>query len=207
MVIGDKFVWAHIPKTGGDITAAYFRVFQDELDLLIDPIDTNRKHATFVQRGVDRSKRRAANIRRLPCLFLSHIVHMQRVNRLPPMDVRAGVLEPPGDDRCEKPPLERNNLYRVGDEYIDFFTDHGRMAIDTWLRCEHILEDVVAFVAGYMTVTPDYLRALQRMSVKSPHDYDRDVYHHWTRAEIGHMYALNPRWAEAERRAYGNLLA
>jgi hypothetical protein len=207
MVIAKQFAWVHIPKTGGDITAAYFRLFEDELGLSIDPIDTSRKHATFAQRGVDCATRRVANIRRLPSLFLSHIIHMQRVNGLPPMDLRAGVLEPPANSAGAKPPLERNNLYAVGDEYIDFFTDGGRLGIDTWLRCERILDDLVAFVSGYTRVTPDHLQALQRIAVKSLHDYDHDVRHHWTRAEIRRMYALNPRWADAELRTYGTLLA
>ena len=78
MVIGDDFVWAHLPKTGGDATLAMFRVFPD-LVQFADPDDSNDKHAQFESRAQEiRGKVLAMNFRRLPAWVLSRAQHVAR---------------------------------------------------------------------------------------------------------------------------------
>ena len=49
MVVGERFAWAHLPKTGGDTTRTLFGLFPG-LVLFADPGDTNEKHAIFRDR-------------------------------------------------------------------------------------------------------------------------------------------------------------
>jgi hypothetical protein len=78
MVIGERFAWAHLPKTGGDTTRALFCLFPG-LVHHADPSDTNDKHATFSERSeAVAGKTLAMNFRRLPAWVLSRAHHVAR---------------------------------------------------------------------------------------------------------------------------------
>ena len=63
MVIGERFAWAHLPKTGGSATLELFRVFP-ELIVFADFDPGNDKHATFKQpRAGSCGIRREMNLR------------------------------------------------------------------------------------------------------------------------------------------------
>ena len=62
MVVGEKFAWAHIPKTGGDSADLLFR---DMDDGSLRFIDGPEKHNSFRQEGIA-GLNRISNIRRLP---------------------------------------------------------------------------------------------------------------------------------------------
>src|SRR5215212_3736115 len=49
MVIGERFAWAHLPKTGGTATVELFQLFP-ELIVHGDFEDTNEKHTRFDER-------------------------------------------------------------------------------------------------------------------------------------------------------------
>jgi hypothetical protein len=71
MVIGERFAWAHLPKTGGMATERMFRLFP-ALIVFADPDDTDEKHATFrARRRMLNGKLLAMNLRRLPFWVLS----------------------------------------------------------------------------------------------------------------------------------------
>src|SRR5436190_17533896 len=75
MVIGEKFAWAHLPKTGGNATLTFFRVFRGLIQFA-DPAGTNDKHLNFLLREkIVAGKVLAVNIRRLPAWMLSHARH------------------------------------------------------------------------------------------------------------------------------------
>ena len=66
MVIGEHFVWGHMPKTGGEATRAMFALLP-ELIVYADESHTFEQHTTFVEREEKvRGKMLALNIRRLP---------------------------------------------------------------------------------------------------------------------------------------------
>ena len=46
MVIGERFAWAHLQKTGGSATFAMFRLFP-ELIVFADPAEDRDKHSSF----------------------------------------------------------------------------------------------------------------------------------------------------------------
>ena len=80
MVIGDKFAWAHIPKTGGDSTNLLFRELgNDSLRF----IDGPEKHNSFSREGIT-GRDRISNIRRLPALLKSWAVHYSQHSKWNP---------------------------------------------------------------------------------------------------------------------------
>ena len=86
MVIGDEFVWAHLPKTAGDCTHQLFRLIG--LKDFVDNVRLRKKHDTFAQReketGLDlTTRKRIMNIRRLPSWLLSEAKHRERGHGYP----------------------------------------------------------------------------------------------------------------------------
>jgi hypothetical protein len=71
MVIGERFAWVHMPKTGGDATYQMFAAVPG-LIRFSDPLDSNDKHASFWERESEvAGKQLVMNIRRLPAWTLS----------------------------------------------------------------------------------------------------------------------------------------
>src|SRR5262245_49973539 len=78
MVIGERFAWGHLPKTGGEATRAMFS-HVPELVLFSDPPETLEQHTTFAERRDQvEGKMLALNIRRLPAWILSREQHRAR---------------------------------------------------------------------------------------------------------------------------------
>ena len=66
VVIGDRFAWGHLEKTGGDATLELFGEVP-EVVRFADPLDSHHKHCSFPDReSAVRGKLLALNIRRLP---------------------------------------------------------------------------------------------------------------------------------------------
>jgi len=81
MVVGEKFAWAHLARTGGTVTQAMFDLFPG-LVLFADPQGTNEAHTRFPDRAEDvRGKVLAMNMRRLPSYVLSWAVTASMVMR------------------------------------------------------------------------------------------------------------------------------
>src|SRR2546425_495771 len=143
MVIGKTFAWAHLPKAGGDATAAMFRLFPDLVEFQ-DPVDSDAKHPSFQDRaGLVAGKRLVLNIRRLPAWVLSRAHHVNREGLAPdyeplPMDSPHELSESSFPD------------YRLGT-----FTDDGRLEIGAWLRMESLAEDFLRFVSELRDVTEE----------------------------------------------------
>jgi hypothetical protein len=78
MVIGHRFAGAHLPKTGGDATAARLAAVRG-LVQFADPPDANDKHMPFFGREAEvAGKLLATNLRRLPAWTLSGAQHKAR---------------------------------------------------------------------------------------------------------------------------------
>src|SRR5690242_15301969 len=83
MVIGERFAWAHLPKTGGDATQAMLRAVPG-LVRLADPADSHDKHLPFWARGDEvAGLLLVMNIRRLPDWTLSVARHKARAGAHP----------------------------------------------------------------------------------------------------------------------------
>ena len=195
MIVSQRFVWAHIPKTGGDATAAMIaRV--PRLVVLADPPRDNAKHLPFAERrGSIEGKLLVAGTRRLPDWALSHARHLERFGRFPD-------YEPMGRQRPDAVAARS-----TADELLDEIV--GEYAVDRWIRQEHLTDDLVAFLREVADLTAAEERAIRSVGRVNE---QRPRLRRWRRpssrrfftpAQIETLYAGNPRWAAVERRVYG----
>jgi hypothetical protein len=195
MIVSERFVWAHIPKTGGDATAMMIQRVP-RLVVLADPLGDNAKHLPFDQRQESiAGKLLVANIRRLPSWAVSYARHVERFGSWP--DYR-----PTGPRDPEMVAAEA-----AADWMLDGIV--GEYDVDVWLRQEHLADDLVRFlreVAGLTPAEEAAVRAVGRVNDQRPR------FRVWRRpsprrfftpAQIETLYAANPRWASIERATYG----
>jgi hypothetical protein len=194
MVIGEKFVWCHLPKTGGDATLASFQLFP-ELILFADTRDTERKHALFRDREDELPGRLLVmNMRRLPTWLLSRALHLAR-NGKPP-DYKPMRMESP-HEMAES---------SIADLRLSNSTDDGRFTIDRWLRMEFLTQDFLSFVSEFAEVTEEARQRVLELGLVNAKDYDHDLSHWFTEEQISKIYRNNPVWASIERQLYGDTL-
>jgi hypothetical protein len=193
MVIGEKFAWAHLPKTGGSATLELFLLFP-ELIVAADLEDSNTKHARFGERADEvAGKTLVMNLRRLPFWVLSRAQHVARWGVHP--------------DYTPIPMASAHELSESAfpDNRLALYTDDGRFEIGEWLRMEHLAEDFVAFAAGLTDVSDEQRSRVFQLPPVNTHDYDHEVESWFTPDQIELMYGRNPVWAQLEKRLYGGL--
>jgi hypothetical protein len=193
VVVGERFAWAHLPKTAGMATARLFALFP-ELVVFADPEDTNDMHTPFSERTEQlRGKVLAMNFRRLPVWVLSRAQHVARHGIHP--DYEPIPMEPP--EVLASSPFP--------DSRIAIFTDEGRIRIDRWLRAESITQDFLKFISEFTEVNEERRRQVEEVGPVNTHDYDKEVSNWFGPGLIERMYAANPVWAKLEREIYGDL--
>jgi hypothetical protein len=195
MVIGDRLAWAHLPKTGGDATALMLAAVPGLVEFA-DPADSNDKHMPFFGREADVSgKLLVMNIRRLPAWTLSG-AHHKAAHGVHP-EYRPLSLQSP----------DEMSSTTDADDLLRWMTDHGRFAVDRWLRAEALEQDVLALLSEIGFLTPavrERVAAVGRVNVGR---YPGGVEGVFTDEQITRLYALNPGWGEIERRVYGDTLS
>jgi hypothetical protein len=195
VVIAERFVWAHLPKTGGDATSAMLAAVPG-LVRFADPPDSNDKHLPFFAREEQLSgKLRVMNIRRLPTWTVSAANHRARHGIHP--EYRPLPLETP-DEMTGK---------TDADDLLRWMTDHERLAVDRWLRAERLEEDVLRLLDELRVLTPAVVRSVREVGELNVGDYDRDLRGWFTPDQVDRLYRRNPRWAAAELEVYGDLVS
>ena len=194
MIVSQRFVWAHIPKTGGDATATMIgRV--PRLVLLSDHLRDNAKHLPFDERrGSIEGRLLVANIRRLPEWAMSYARHYEKYGAFP--DYVAGGRQWP-EVVAARP---------AADDLLDLIV--GKYEVDRWIRQEHLADDVVGFLREVDDLTEaeegairsvgmvNHQRsAMQRMRMGTARRF-------FGRKHLETLYANNPRWAAIEREVY-----
>jgi hypothetical protein len=194
MVIGATFAWGHLPKTGGDATAALFRLFPD-LVQFEDPTDSDDKHALFRDRPKQiAGKRLILNFRRLPAWVLSRAHQINRRGLAP--EYRPMPMESPHQ-------LAESSF---PDYRLSTFTDDGRLEIDRWLRVETLADDFLAFISELREVTDAEREMVSGHAGVNELDYDHELSHWFTAEQIRRLYRNNPVWAGIERSLYAELV-
>jgi hypothetical protein len=194
MVIGDRFAWAHLPKTAGTATVAMFQAFDDLVRFADSPDDVDA-HARFRERPQQiEGKLLVLNLRRLPAWVISRACYVSRHGVYPDFEP----IPLPGPQALAESSFP--------DGRLELFTDGGRLEIDRWLRTESIEDDVVSFVSELRGVTDDERARVRQVGRVNSLDYERDVSRWFTPAQIEQLYRSNPVWAAVEERVYGNVL-
>lgn len=195
MIIGERFAWGHIARTGGDATWQLFTQVVPDLVVHADPLQDPRKHDPFDARGGDVTRKPvlAVNIRRLPSRQLSLAYRRYRRGT--------------GRDPAPKPMSTPDEVAgtRQPDALLRKFTSDGRLRIDRWLRMEYLREDFVEFVSTLRPLSREEIDLTRAIVTKPPTPYDHDVTNFFTVDQIRRLYDHNPLWAQAEREVYGGL--
>jgi hypothetical protein len=192
VVIGEKFAWAHLQKTGGSAAFSMFRLFP-EIIVFADSDDDPEKHSSFGAReGLIAGKIRICNLRRLPSYLLSWAVWQAR----PGNQVGRTAMESPHEI----------SEFPRGDRRLAQITDDGRFGVERWLRMEHLSDDFLEFVSGLVEVGDERTKQVRETHAINALEYDHDVRHWFSDAQLKRMYELNPVWREVEEKTYGDLI-
>lgn len=195
MVVGEKFAWAHIPKTGGDSTHMLFREVDDGS---LRFIDGPEKHNSFKQEGIV-GLERISNIRRLPSLLKSWAVHYSQHSK----------WNPGNEDK----PYTRDQLVQGMIWWLEPYTSDWRLVkidevifdyyeldtIDHWIRTESLLADFKKVIGQFMDIS-----RLDTEFLSNQGAYKRKI--QFSKKELKKIYHNCSRWADLEASVYGDLL-
>jgi hypothetical protein len=194
MIASKRFIWLHVPKTGGHTVQAALKAAGVELT------PEEIAHEGLRQRELrdpafavgDRVV--VAGLRRLPHWILSR-VHYE-ASRAPYRLVSREMLL-----RGEF--FERSGEINRADDYAAVFDDPR---ITRWVRLENLQEDFVRHFGDLLDGRVRLAaRKLRRFINPTYVSYIKDPRFFFTLDELKALYAANPVWAELERRAYGGL--
>jgi hypothetical protein len=191
MIIGKQFAWGHLPKTGGDATLHFFRLFP-ELIVYADSECKNIKHNPFHTRQEEvAGKLLVLNIRRLPSWILSYEHQIARNGTYP--DYRPGPMAS-SDEMAETD---------IADRMIKWFTNQGNIKIDRWFRTEYLYHDLLQFVSEFTKVSVSQIEQIAGLKMVNMMQYVHDISKWFTKDQVERMYSNNPLWAFIEQEVYG----
>ena len=172
-----------------------FELFPDLIEFA-DPADTAQQHATFADRA--RAGRGKAARPELPAP-----ARLGAEPRAPGGAAWAGARLPARADAVSARAVAQQPA-RPAPRPV-----HRRrpFAVDRWLRVEQLADDFLALVGELRDVTDDERRRVRALPQTNSIEYDHEVSHWFTPAQVRTMYAHNPLWAALEERLYGGVAA
>ncbi|HEX8083921.1 MAG TPA: hypothetical protein VF529_06485 [Solirubrobacteraceae bacterium] len=195
MIVGETFVWAHVPKTAGDATVRMIRQVPRLVVMADHPGDHAKHVALDLRRGSIQGKRLVANVRRLPDWAFSYMRHRERFGLWPD-------YEPQGPRSADVVAAES-----AADAWLDQIV--GGYEIDFWIRQEHLADDLVRFLRETAALTDEEeaaIRSVGRVNDQRPRRLQRlrrgTPERFFSAAQVEALYASNPRWAAVERAVY-----
>jgi hypothetical protein len=190
VLITDHFAWAHVPKTGGNATTEMLWRIPGLLRYA-DSRTSRDLHVGFgARRGLVRDRCRVANIRRLPSFVTSYFMHVATYDTL-------------ATRRQPYPDLDVVTRDTTADRVLADITAGGELPVQRWLRTEHLVDDVLAFVAEFQPLddaTIDRVRSVGRINPLPARPEG------FTGEQLATLYAANPAWAAIEAEIYGSLV-
>jgi hypothetical protein len=193
MVIGDRFAWGHLFKTGGDATHQLFNLVPDlvlQNDLFVARPTFLSKHESFSMRGVQGKPILALNCRRLPSWVLSQLQHYQAY--------APGIRVLDWPDHA----VAKELLLRASDTLLNLMTDCGKVRVHRWLRMENLREDFIDFVSALRPLTESERALIRAAGTKEPMPYEHRVDAWFTREQVEALYDRNPVARAVEESVY-----
>lgn len=211
MIIADKFVWGHIPKTGGDAATQYFEVFKEQLNIQFQhkTFQWFDKHKPFKTRSIQEleGKLLLLNIRRLPNWLISMEYQSLENKKLKVGSMRAdhgNILKKDWlfDDCRSGDELSQST---EGDDWIKGFTNNGELTIHHWLRMENLQADFLKFIYTLTDIPPALVNEVKELNTEKSLTYDKNMEARFTPSQIKELYKNNPLWAELEKKYYSKV--
>lgn len=194
MIIAERFLWLHLPKTGGTTMNGLFR----ELALpgvLIDSDGEPMKHDSVALRESTSSwrageRRRFINVRRLDAWLFSDWKHKRRHYNLPDLPIE---------------PVRQGLYYsfRLGGVWVaaDWWLRYFEVdAATTALRIECLVDDFNHLLRPLLPVDIPAIQHTPRLNAAPENQH----LSHWcSPQDLRTMHVVNPLWSEWQKRWYG----
>jgi hypothetical protein len=195
VIIGESFLWLHLPKTGG---TSMNRLIRDHAlsGVVIDPDHTPLKHDSVPlreSRGRWRAgkRRRFITARRLEHWLISDWQHKRRQMNLSDLDfepVRSGLYYS----------LRLGGTWVAADWWLQYFEVDERV---TALRLEHLQDDLNHHLLPLLPAgTAPFLAPPRENRKPTAIDADEPIL---KADDLQRIAAVNPRWTAWQERVYG----
>lgn len=205
MVVSERLIWLHIPKTAGDATLQMFQQLSHPWRIL-DPHTAPEKHGTLADalRRAPGSESCAViiNLRRLPEVLVSYFHHMQR--HAPAHRFANGRVF--GDLHYEE--YLHYVLEHPETQTYDWILDQhlGDREADHYLRVSDLAESFLETVGRHHDI-PAEVRDRIRTVRANVGGYQRRAPGEWFRRdEMAQLYRNCPRWRRCEEAVYGDTM-
>ena len=193
MIIGERFLWLHLPKTGGTSMNRLLRE-QGLAGVQVDGDDTPAKHDSVTlreSRGNWRAgdRRRFITARRLEAWLVSDWQHKRRHMNLPDLDfepVRSGLFYS----------LRLGGTWVAADWWLQYFELDERV---TALRLEHLCADLNRHL---LPLLPAGTTPFQSPPRDNARPVASDGAPEFTTSDRAQIRAVNPRWSTWEEQVY-----
>ena len=193
MIISNRFIWLHLPKTGGTSTAKLFKELNVD-GISVDPDHVDAKHESIDNRlgGWELSQDKATVIttRRLTSWLLSDWHHKTKKMgiTLPFEPVKSGLFYS----------LRLGGTWVSADYWIHYFS---ATSCTHTVRLEHLEEDSNRFV---LPLLPQETNKLKFPKINT-NEYSRKIENFFGKSDLERIYQNNPAWSAWENKVYGSL--
>lgn len=191
MVITSKFVWVHLPKTGGTSVKKFFRNISMP-GVFVEDDGTPLKHdsiARYEQRTGHSliGKKKFFTLRRLQDWLISDYFHKIRYMglKIPFEPVREGLFYS----------MRLGGTWASADWWFDYFEIDEHY---TPIRLERIGEDIRAHILPLLDLLPD---TLIEFPWANKNNYQRQE-SYFSKEELIKIHQNNPKWSHFERSNY-----
>lgn len=197
MIWNEKFVWLHMPKTGGTTMSRIFKNINDA-SLNIDNDSQDKKHDSEYDRKYRDSdweigaRKKLINIRRLSSWLISDWKHKRKHMQLPQLPFE---------------PVKSGLFYsiKLGGIWVsaDYWLKHLNVDKDTdILRLEFLEIDFKKYIYPLTTPEGNTIEFSKKDNAIELNDKENSRYKLSNEIDIERIYTNNPYWAEIENRIY-----
>ena len=193
MIIGERFLWLHLPKTGG---TSMNRLFRERalVGVEVDGDDTSSKHDSVTLRESSSSwqagkRQRFITARRLDAWLISDWQHKRRHMNLPDLEfepVRSGLFYS----------LRLGGTWVAADWWLQYFELDEHV---TALRLEHLCDDLNRQLLPLLPAGTAPFQTPPRENAKPA---AINAAPEFTASDRARIRAVNPRWSAWEAQVY-----